>query len=104
MLLFYICIILIEIQKYYERNAYINMNAVATITSRGQVTLPRMIRKALDSRIIEFDVQNNVVLVRPVRSVAGGLAQYARKLRPLAEVRAEVWKEVARAKAKSHPS
>ena len=80
------------------------MNAVATITSRGQVTLPRRVREALNSRIIEFDVRDNVVLVRPVRSVAGGLASYARKHRPLAEVRAEVWKEVARAKAQGRHS
>ena len=80
------------------------MNAVATVTSRGQVTLPRRVREALDSRIIEFEVRDNLVLVRPVRSVAGGLAAYARKHRPLAEVRAEVWKEVARAKAQSRPS
>ena len=80
------------------------MNAVATVTSRGQVTLPGMVRAALDSRIIEFEVRDNLVLVRPVRSVAGGLAAYARKHHPLAEVRAEVWKEVARAKAQSRPS
>lgn len=66
--------------------------------------MPKMVRKALDSRIIEFDVQDNLVLVRPVRSVAGGLAPYARKYRPLADVRAVVWKEIARAKAQSHPS
>jgi bifunctional DNA-binding transcriptional regulator/antitoxin component of YhaV-PrlF toxin-antitoxin module len=80
------------------------MNAIATVTSRGQVTLPRMVREALGSRIIEFDVQDNLVLVRPVRSVAGGLASYARKPRPLAAVRDQVWKEVARAKAQSRPS
>jgi hypothetical protein len=58
----------------------------------------------LGSRIIEFDVQDDVVLVRAVRSVAGSLAAYAREHRPLAEVRAEVWKEVAHAKAQGRPS
>lgn len=80
------------------------MNAIATITARGQVTLPRRVREALDSRMIEFDIQDNVVLVRPVRSVAGSLARYARKYHPLAEVRTEVWKEVARAKVQGRPS
>ena len=80
------------------------MNAIATVTARGQVTLPRMVREALASRIIEFDVQDDLVLVRPVRSVAGSLATYARKQRPLAGVRAEVWKEVARAKAQNRPA
>jgi AbrB family looped-hinge helix DNA binding protein len=80
------------------------MNAVATVTSRGQVTLPRKVREALGSRFIEFDVRDNIVVVRPVRSVAGGLSAYARKPRPLAEVRDEVWKEVARAKAQDRSS
>lgn len=80
------------------------MNATATITSRGQVTLPRRVRDAINSRFIEFDVRDDGVLVRPVRSVAGGLAAYARKHRPLAEVRAEVWKEVARDKSHARSS
>ena len=80
------------------------MNATATVTSRGQVTLPRMVRDVLGSRMIEFEVKDDLVLVRPVQSVAGGLAAYARKERPFAEVRTEVWKEVARAKATSRPS
>ena len=80
------------------------MNAVATVTSRGQVTLPRMVREVLDSRIIEFDVRDDLVVVRPVRSVGGGLAAYARKHRPFAQVRAEVWKGVAHAKAEVRPS
>jgi bifunctional DNA-binding transcriptional regulator/antitoxin component of YhaV-PrlF toxin-antitoxin module len=80
------------------------MNAIATITSRGQVTFPRKVREALNSRLIEFDIRDGVVLVRPVRSVAGGLAAYARKSPPLSEVRNRVWKEVADAKAKGRPS
>jgi len=80
------------------------MNAIATVTSKGQVTLPGRVREALDSRFIEFEVRDKLVLVRPVRSVAGGLAEYARKHRPLAGVRAEVWKEVARAKAQGRSS
>jgi bifunctional DNA-binding transcriptional regulator/antitoxin component of YhaV-PrlF toxin-antitoxin module len=74
------------------------------MTSRGQVTFPRKVREALNSRLIEFDVRDDVVLVRPVRSVAGGLAAYAGKSRPLSQVRDEVWKEVARAKATGRPS
>jgi bifunctional DNA-binding transcriptional regulator/antitoxin component of YhaV-PrlF toxin-antitoxin module len=80
------------------------MNATATITSRGQVTLPRIVRNALDSRTIEFDIQDSVVLIRPVRSIAGRLAAYARKQHSLAEVREQVWKEVARDKAQGRPS
>lgn len=80
------------------------MNAVATVTSRGQVTLPRIVREALHSRIVEFEVRDEVVLLRPVRSVGGSLAAYARRHRPVAAVRDQVWKEVARAKAQGRPA
>ncbi len=80
------------------------MNAIATMTSRGQVTFPRRVREVLNSRLIEFDVQDDVIMVRPVRSVAGGLAMYAKKPRPLSEVRDEVWKEVADEKVQRRPS
>ena len=80
------------------------MNAIATMTSRGQVTFPRRVREVLNSRLIEFDVQDDVVMIRPVRSVAGGLAMYAKKPRPLSEVRDEVWKEVADEKVQGRPS
>jgi AbrB family looped-hinge helix DNA binding protein len=80
------------------------MNAIATVTSRGQVTLPKIVRDVLGSRSVEFEVKGNLVVVRPVQSVAGGLAAYARKEQPFAEVRDQVWKEVARAKAKNRPS
>ena len=80
------------------------MNAIATMTSRGQVTFPRRVREVLNSRLIEFDVQDDVVMIRPVRSVAGGLAMYAKKPRPLSEVRDEVWKEVADEKVQRRPS
>jgi bifunctional DNA-binding transcriptional regulator/antitoxin component of YhaV-PrlF toxin-antitoxin module len=80
------------------------MNAIATKTSRGQDTIPRRHREVLNSRLIEFDVQDDVVMVRPVRSVAGGLAKYAKKPRPLSEVRDEVWKEVVNEKVQGRPS
>jgi bifunctional DNA-binding transcriptional regulator/antitoxin component of YhaV-PrlF toxin-antitoxin module len=80
------------------------MNAIATMTSRGQVTFPRRVREALNSRLIEFDVRDDLVLVRPVRSVAGTLARYVKKPCPLSEVRDKVWKEIADAKVQGRPS
>ena len=58
----------------------------------------------LDLDRIEFDVRADGVFVRPVRSVAGGLATYARKYRPVAEAREAAWKEVAHGKAKVRSS
>ena len=67
--------------------------------------MPRIVRNALgSSRMIEFEIRDAQVVVRPVPSVSGGLSAYSRKVRPLAEVRDEVWKEVARAKGQNSPS
>jgi hypothetical protein len=67
--------------------------------------LPRIVRNALgSSRMVEFEIRDKQVVVRPVPSVAGGLSAYARKVRPLAEVRDEVWKEVAHARGQNRPS
>lgn len=66
--------------------------------------MPRIVRDALGSRSVEFEVKGDLVLVRPVPSVAGGLAAYAKRVRPFTEVRAEVWKEVSRAKGQNRPS
>ena len=74
------------------------MSVTATITSKGQLTLPRDVRKVLGSNTVEIEVEGEKVVLRPVRSVAGALGKYAGKEAPLHEVREKVWGEVARAK------
>jgi len=73
------------------------MSFTSTITAKGQITLPKAIRSFLDSRIIEIDVVNDEVRIRPVKNVGGSLARYAenREPKPLSEIREEVWGEVA---------
>jgi AbrB family looped-hinge helix DNA binding protein len=74
------------------------MTVTATITSKGQLTLPREARRALDSNTVEIEVQDETVILRPVRSVGGALAKYAagKKPVPIGEMREQVWGEVAR--------
>lgn len=74
------------------------MSVTATITSKGQLTLPRDVRKALGSSTVEIEVVGEKVVLRPVRSVAGALSKYAGKEAPLKEIREKVWEEVAHAK------
>lgn len=74
----------------------------ATVTSRGQVTLPRVVREAIgDSKAIEFQVNGNITTVQPIPDMAGGLAKYAKGKPdlPWSEVRDQVWTEVANDKA-----
>jgi AbrB family looped-hinge helix DNA binding protein len=74
------------------------MSVTATITSKGQLTLPKAVRKILDTNTVEIEVIGDEVRLKPVRSVAGVLGKYAGKKAPLHEIREEVWKEVAHAK------
>lgn len=69
----------------------------ATITSKGQITIPRAARKALNSSSVEIEIQGEVVTLRPVKSVAGILAHYAEGVdeMPFKDVRDKVWQEVA---------
>ncbi len=70
----------------------------AKITKKGQVTIPRQIRKFLDSTIVEFEVDGDDVFIRPVKSVAGGLASYAKNGVDFNEIRDLSWDNAVRDK------
>ncbi|HBE44232.1 MAG TPA: AbrB family transcriptional regulator [Deltaproteobacteria bacterium] len=77
------------------------MAITARITSKGQVTIPKKIRHILQGDVVEFEVLEGKVMLKPVASVGGSLSKYAVGLQPIAEVRKKVWGEVAHDKAKS---
>ena len=52
------------------------MGKTAKVTSKGQVTIPKEIRDILDSEVVEFEVENGRVVLRPVKRVAGKLRSY----------------------------
>ncbi|MBI3755100.1 MAG: AbrB/MazE/SpoVT family DNA-binding domain-containing protein [Deltaproteobacteria bacterium] len=72
---------------------------VVKITSKGQTTIPKEIRDMLKSSIIEFDVVEGNIVIRPVKSIAGSLNKYSKKYISLKDVREPVWEEVARERA-----
>ncbi|RMG73069.1 MAG: AbrB/MazE/SpoVT family DNA-binding domain-containing protein [Nitrospirae bacterium] len=77
------------------------MLITAKVTSKGQVTIPKEIRKALNSDVIEFELRNNEVILRAVESVAGSLNSYSkREERAFREVREKVWQEVVNEKTR----
>ena len=53
------------------------MGKTAKITSKGQVTIPKKIRDYLDSKVVEFEIQNDKVIIQAVKRVAGELKRYA---------------------------
>jgi len=73
------------------------MSMTAKITKKGQVTIPQRIREKLNSEVIQFDIVDDNVVIRPVKSVAGSLSSYAKKgLIPFKEAREKAWEEVVR--------
>jgi len=70
------------------------MSTTATITSKGQITIPRAARMALNTNTVEVEIQGELVILRPVKSVAGVLAAYSKGEEAFPAVRAKVWKEV----------
>lgn len=74
------------------------MSITATITSKGQITLPRDIRKTLGTNTVEIEIVGDEVRLKPVRSIAGALSRYGGKTASLKEVRQTVWDEVVHAK------
>jgi bifunctional DNA-binding transcriptional regulator/antitoxin component of YhaV-PrlF toxin-antitoxin module len=50
------------------------------ITSKGQVTLPKVIRDVLKTNIISFELQNNEIKVKPVNNVAGSLKGFQKDI------------------------
>jgi len=67
------------------------MRITATITAKGQVTIPREIRNRIKGRIVEFVLENEKVELRSVQSAAGSLAEYSRGFIPLEEAREATW-------------
>ena len=71
------------------------MAITAKITEKGQVTIPRKIREKLNSQIVEFEIVDDTVLIKPVRSVAGSLRAHSNKgPRSFGEAREKAWGEV----------
>lgn len=67
-----------------------------TISSKGQITLPRDIVKHLGNKILKLEVLNgNEVKIVPVKDVAGKLSEYAKNIRAqdFNAIRADAWEE-----------
>ena len=68
------------------------MNVTATITARGQVTLPKTVREALGNvRSVEFEITDNIITLHALPDMGGCLSKYAKHpTEPLSEIRKKV--------------
>lgn len=65
-------------------------------TKKGQATIPKEIRNLLKTDVVEFEVVEGTVVVKPVLSVGGSLNHYSKGHVPLKDIRETVWEKVAR--------
>jgi AbrB family looped-hinge helix DNA binding protein len=52
------------------------------ITRKGQLTIPREVREKLKANHVYFEVEGDVVMIKPVRDAAGSLREYAGNIKP----------------------
>ena len=74
----------------------------AKVSSKGQITLPRAVRKALGTDHVRIVYSGGEVRIEAVNDVAGSLAQYAKgkKKVPFRSARERAWAAVVREKHK----
>ena len=72
------------------------------VSSKGQITLPREVRKALGSDHVRIVSEAGLVRIEPIDDLAGSLAHYAkgRKRVPFHVAREQAWETVVREKHK----
>lgn len=69
------------------------------ITSKGQATIPKEIRDLLNSDVVEFEVVEGTVVIKPVHSVGASLKGYSKGRGPLKDIREAVWGGAVRERA-----
>ncbi len=77
------------------------------ITSKGQITIPKEIRKRLQSTAVFFEVVNEDIVVRPVKDAAGSLSAYAKNAEPSLSgpsMKEQAWEEGVHEKFGKTPS
>jgi AbrB family looped-hinge helix DNA binding protein len=77
------------------------------ITRKGQVTIPKEIRERLKANAVYFEVQGDVVMVKPVRDAAGSLREFAGNVKPGASMRRmtdKSWEVAVREKTGKKPA
>lgn len=70
------------------------------ISSKGQITLPKMVRDLLGTDYVRIVVADGHIHLQPAVDPAGSLRDFSTKPIPIDDARDKVWEEVVREK---HP-
>ncbi|MEM3846351.1 MAG: AbrB/MazE/SpoVT family DNA-binding domain-containing protein [Candidatus Parvarchaeota archaeon] len=60
--------------------------ATAKITIKGQITIPAKYRKKLNVRVVKVTMENNEIILKPIKELGGILNKYAFKDTPINEI------------------
>ena len=52
------------------------------ITRKGQITIPKEIREKLQTEAVYFEIEGNVITIKPVKDAAGSLRPFAQNFKP----------------------
>ena len=77
------------------------------ITKKGQVTIPREIRKRLMTDTIYFDVAGGEIVLKAVKDAGGSLHEYAKNAQrglSIGQMKEKAWEEAAREKTRKKSS
>ncbi len=75
--------------------------------SKGQVTIPKEIRERLKSDTVYFAVEDDTIIVKPVRDAAGSLSEYAKNVKqctPMKKIIEMAWEDAVSEKTRKRPS
>ena len=64
-----------------------------TISSKGQIVLPKSVRNALNTQHIIFEIDNGIITVKPLINVKGSLSKYFIENNNFSEIRDQAWEE-----------
>lgn len=81
--------------------------AAVKITQKGQITIPKEIREKLKTNAVYFEVEDDIVMIRPVRDAAASLSQYAGNVKPgtsIKQMKDRAWEEAVREKTRKKSS
>jgi AbrB family looped-hinge helix DNA binding protein len=59
---------------------------IVKMTQKGQITIPAEYRKKLNAEYFTIEIEDNKIIIKPIKSLAGSLKKYAKKDKPIKEI------------------